>query len=166
MVRLEQRTVLVGNSASRGVESGRREQVEPQGRTLSEDQREGREEVWSGLVVVTGVGGAGEVGLEGQTEASGWDPVGDGAPRRVWEEGRDRLRNPPSSHAGWVGWRGPRGRHQRAAEEGHMGRCFGHTSPHLCMCAGSSRAASSPGRSPARVTLSVLINQKEGVGLT
>lgn len=59
MVRLEQRTVLVGNSASRGVESGRREQVEPQGRTLSEDQREGREEVWSGLVVVTGVGGGG-----------------------------------------------------------------------------------------------------------
>lgn len=31
--------------------------------------------------------------LESQTKVSGWDPVGDGAPWRVWEQGRAGLRS-------------------------------------------------------------------------
>ena len=70
--------------------------------------------------------------LESQTKVSGWDLAADGAPWRVWEQGRVGLisnyGNSPSSSAGRVGWqRGPRGGlqkescHQPSADEGHVG---------------------------------------------
>lgn len=101
--------------------------------------------------------------LEGQTKASGWDPVGDGAPRRVW----DRLTPAPQKPSlqqcrlGGLVDRAKRPPPERKPppEEGHRAM-FPACGPSMPAC--SQTHHTHAGQSAAWVALSVLLSQKVG----